>query len=120
MLIRQSGVAVFCAALLVIMTASPALADARSEAQKQVAFGIKVAQDNLWREAIARFKNATALDPSYAEAWNDLAIAYEQDGDLGSARDAYERALKLDPKNEYIKQNAELFREIAERANRQK
>ena len=35
------------------------------------------------------------------------------------AREAYERAVKLDPNNQYIQQNYELFREIHDRANRQ-
>jgi Tfp pilus assembly protein PilF len=41
-------------------------------------------------------------------------------GDLPEARSAYERALKIDPDNQYIKQNYELFREINDRANRQR
>jgi Flp pilus assembly protein TadD len=112
--------AALLAFVLLLSSAVPALAQkSRSEAEKQVKFGINVAQYNLWREAITRFERAADIDPTYAAAYNNLAIAYEHQGDLNNARKAYEKALKLDPDNQYIKQNYELFREINDRANRQ-
>jgi Tfp pilus assembly protein PilF len=106
-------------ALLVVLaalgSAAPARADARSDAKSQVAFGISVAQRGLWREAIYRWEKAVELDPSYAAAFNDLAIAYEHEGQLDKARKAYEKALELDPNNAEIKQNFELFKEINDR-----
>lgn len=97
----------------------PALAaDARSRAREQVDFGIAVAQKGLWKEAIYRWERATEIDPTYAAAFNNLAIAYEHEGLFDKARDAYEKALKLDPKNQFIKQNYEFFREINDRASR--
>ena len=109
------------AAALFLLASVPALAqNAREEAEKQLKFGIDVAQFNLWREAISRFERAADIDPTYAAAHNNLAIAYEQKGDLENAKKAYERALKLDPDNQYIRQNYELFREIHDRASRQK
>jgi Tfp pilus assembly protein PilF len=107
------------AALLFTLSASTVAADTRGEAEEQLKFGIKLAQNNLWREATFWFKKATALDMSYAAAWNNLAIAYERQGDLESARDAYDKALTLDRDNQYIKQNYELFKEINDRATRQ-
>ena len=104
---------------LLALAASPAWADARDDAKKQVEFGIAVAQKGLWREAIYRWERATQLDPSYAAALNNLAIAYEHEGELAKARGAYEKALELEPGNALIKQNYELFREINDRANRQ-
>ena len=71
------------------LSASPAIADARSDAKSQVAFGINVAQRGLWREAIYRWEKAVELDPTYAAAFNDLAIAYEHEGQLDKARKAY-------------------------------
>jgi len=112
--------AALLAFVLLLSSAVPALAQkGRSEAEKQVKFGINVAQYNLWREAITRFERAADIDPTYAAAYNNLAIAYEHQGDLPNARKAYEKALKLEPDNQYIKQNYELFREINDRANRQ-
>lgn len=93
-------------------------ADARSDAKAQVRFGIRVAQQGLWQEALYRWKRATEIDPTYAEAFNNLAVAYENQGQLDEARDAYERALELAPGNAMIQQNYDLFNEIRERANR--
>ena len=111
--------ALMCA-LLVVATASPLFADARREAQEQVEFGINVAQRGLWREAIYRWEKAVAIDPSYAAAYNDLAIAYEHEGQLDKARTAYEKALELEPNNSQIRQNYELFREINDRTSQGK
>ena len=103
---------------LLLTAASPLAADARSDAKKQVEFGISVAQKGLWREAIYRWERATEIDPTYAAAHNNLAIAYEHEGELDKARASYERALKLEPTNSYIKQNYELFKEINDRTTR--
>jgi type IV pilus assembly protein PilF len=105
---------VACAATV---SASPSFADARSDAKSQVEFGINVAQRGLWREAIYRWEKATELDPSYAAAYNDLAIAYEHEGQLDKARKAYEKALELDPNNSQVRQNYELFKEINDRTS---
>jgi Tfp pilus assembly protein PilF len=95
--------------------ASPAFADARSEAKSHVEFGIDVAQRGLWREAIYRWERAIEIDPTYAAALNNLAVAYEHEGQLDKARTAYERALELEPNNSQIRQNFELFKEINDR-----
>ena len=105
-------------ALLVGLAVAPLAADARDEAKKQVEFGIRVAQRSLWREAIFWWERATKSDPTYAAAHNNLAIAYEHEGDLPKARQAYEKALELEPNNAMIKQNYELFKEINDRTTR--
>jgi Tfp pilus assembly protein PilF len=88
-------------------------------ARAQVEFGIKVAQQGLWREAVYRWERAVELDPGYAAAYNNLAIAYEAQGNAVKAKDAYEKALSLSPKNSFIRQNFDLFKEINERASSQ-
>ena len=107
------------AALLLTAAVTPAAADAREDAKKQVEFGISVAQRGLWREAIMRWERAAKIDPTYAAAYNNLGIGYEHEGDLDKARAAYEKALELDPDNQLIKQNYELFKEINDRTSRQ-
>jgi Tfp pilus assembly protein PilF len=104
-------------AVSLVVSASPAFADARSDAKSQVDFGISVAQRGLWREAIYRWEKAVEIDPTYAAAFNDLAIAYEHEGQLDKARKAYDKALKLDPNNTQIRQNYELFKEINDRTS---
>ena len=62
-----------------------------------------------------RWERATELDPGYAAAWNNLGIAHEHQGAFDEARDAYEKALDLEPDNTFIQQNYDLFREITDR-----
>jgi Flp pilus assembly protein TadD len=107
-------------AVLVAVSAGLSVADERSDARTQVAFGIAVAQQGLWREAIYRWERAVQLDPKYAAAHNNLAVAYEHQGMLDKARVAYERALELEPNNTLIRQNYEMFREIHDRTTQRK
>jgi Flp pilus assembly protein TadD len=109
----------FFLVLLSPVAVAPLAADARDDAKKQIEFGIAVAQRGLWREAIYRWERAAQIDPTYAAAHNNLAIAYEHEGDLEKARAAYEKAIELEPNNTYIKQNYELFKEINDRATRE-
>jgi Tfp pilus assembly protein PilF len=100
--------------------AAPVWAQDRGAAKSQVEFGIKVAQSGLWKEARYRWEKAVELDPTYAQAWNNLAIAYEHEGRFEDARKAYERAIELDPKNLLIRQNYDLFKEINDRTQRRR
>ena len=100
------------------LAAVPLAADARSDAKKHVEFGVTVAQKGLWREAILQWERAAQIDPTYAAAQNNLAIAYEHEGELDKARAAYEKAMAIEPNNSYIKQNYELFKEINDRTTR--
>lgn len=106
-------------ALLVGLSA-PAYADRRDDAKAQVAFGIEVAQKGLWKEATHRWLTAVKIDPTYAAAWNNLGIGYEQLGQFAEARDAYEKASDLEPNNTFIRNNYDLFREIYDRQNRRR
>src|SRR5687767_11935731 len=105
-------------AFLLTLSVAPLAADARSDAKKQVEFGIAVSQRGLWREAIYRWERATQIDPSYAAAYNNLAVAYEHEGQLDKARAAYEKALEIEPNNVLIKQNFDLFKEINDRTKK--
>jgi Tfp pilus assembly protein PilF len=107
-------------ALCLAFASASAAADQRGDAQKQVEFGIQVAQKGLWREAIYRWERAVEIDPTYAAALNNLAVAYEHEGQLDKARKAYERALEIEPNNLQIRQNYELFKEINDRTGADK
>lgn len=106
------------AASVVALLAVPSFADDRSDAKAQVEFGIKVAQRGLWREAIYRWERAVKVDPNYAAGYNNLAVAYEHEGQFEKARKAYEKATELEPNNAMIRQNYDLFKEINDRTNR--
>lgn len=103
--------------LLLTALTGVAYADVRSDAKSQVEFGISVAQRGLWKEAIYRWERASQIDPTYVAAFNNLAVAYEREGLLEKAAEAYERALKLEPNNALVRQNFELFKEIHDRTN---
>ena len=110
----------FVLTVTLLTVAAPAFADARQDAKAQVEFGIKAAQNELWKEATYRWEKATQLDPEYAEAWNNLAIGYEYQGRFDDAEAAYQRALKLDSKSALIRQNYDLFKEIHDRTKRRR
>ena len=110
--------AILTVAALILLVAPVAVrADDRDEARAQVEFGIEVAMRGLWNEAIFRWERALPLDPTYAEAWNTLAIAFENQGRLEDALEAYETALDLDPQNIQIETNYDLFLEVSDRVN---
>jgi len=48
-------------------------------------------------EAIAGYREALALDPALAIAWNGLAMALAQQGDLDGAIEAGRRLVELEP-----------------------
>ena len=108
-------VILFVAALLVAFIPCTADADSREDATAQVEFGISVARAGLWDEATYRWERAVEIDRTYAAAWNNLGIAYEQQGRFEEALEAYENALDLEPDNLNIQQNYDLFREIHDR-----
>lgn len=107
----------FLAVGLAMAMAAPVLADQRADAKAQVEFGIELAQQKLWKDATIRFQRAVQIDGTYAEAWNNLAIGYEQLGRLEDAREAYDKALSLAPTNQFMRDNYEGFREIYDRQN---
>jgi type IV pilus assembly protein PilF len=106
------------ALVLAVLGGIVAPAAQRDEAKEQVEFGIQVAQRGLWREAIYRWERATQLDPTYAAAFNNLAVAYEHEGQPDKARGAYEKAVALDPENAMIRQNFDLFKELNDRSKK--
>jgi Tfp pilus assembly protein PilF len=78
-------------------------------------FGVNMARMNLWREAMFRFKKAVQVNPQDPMAHNNLAVAYEANGDFEAARREYLEALRLDRSNDYIKKNYSRFSEFLAR-----
>ncbi|HEY7409481.1 MAG TPA: tetratricopeptide repeat protein [Vicinamibacteria bacterium] len=95
-------------------------ADLHASSGQELSFGIEAARRGLWNEARFRFEKAVALSPEDTEALNNLAVAYEQQGDFEKARATYDKALRLDPGNLYVQQNYDLFREADDKRNRKK
>ncbi|MGB8170711.1 MAG: tetratricopeptide repeat protein [Chthoniobacteraceae bacterium] len=46
-------------------------------------------------EAIAAFEEAVRLDPTFTDAWENLAVLYEKTGDPKKALDAFKKAKTL-------------------------
>jgi tetratricopeptide (TPR) repeat protein len=86
---------------------------ARPAAQEN--FGVQMARMNLWREAMFRFQRAVEINPGDAMAHNNLAVAYEANGDFEKARREYLEALKLDRNNSYIQKNYSRYVEFLSR-----
>lgn len=78
----------------------------------QLRFGVEMAQRGLWREAAFRFEQARDLEIGNAAVWNNLAVAYEALGRFEDARQAYQRALELDPSNRALRRNYTRFIEF--------
>ena len=94
--------------LLLVLLPSPAplAADKGSE---QMEFGVRAAKKGLWREAQFRWEKALKLSPGNPRILNNLAVAYETDGNFQKADELYREALRLAPNDSDIKQNYDLF-----------
>ena len=94
-------------------------ADARSEAKAQVDFGIKVAQNGLWKEATYRWEKAVEIDPDLRGGLEQpRRSATSTQGSFDEARKAYEKARRARSEEPVIRQNYDLFKEINDRAKR--
>jgi tetratricopeptide (TPR) repeat protein len=80
----------------------------------EINFGIQAAQKDLWEEASFHWQKAALSNPHSAAAHNNLGVAYERKGLWEEAKKEYELALKLSPKNSYIKANYNNFKKIYE------
>lgn len=78
-------------------------------------FGVNMARMNLWREAMFRFKRAVEINPGNAMAHNNLAVAYEANGDFENAAKEYREAMRLDKTNQYIQKNYSRYVEFTSR-----
>ena len=59
--------------------------------------GVIYRQSGKVNESVAELEQATKLSPRQPLYLNQLGIAYRQQGQFAKARDAYQRALALDP-----------------------
>jgi tetratricopeptide (TPR) repeat protein len=57
--------------------------------------GVRLAQSGQLPAAIAQFRAALHLDPSYVEAWYHLGLAYNQARNTDDAMAAFEEALRI-------------------------
>lgn len=67
------------------------------EARRYRAEGYQHQLRGEFDEAMTFYQKATELDPTYAAAFNDLAVMYEEKGWMDRAEAGYLRALELEP-----------------------
>lgn len=97
------------AALVVVSCGS---ADLSGGAERQLGFGVSMAQRGLWSEALFRFERAHQMNPNSFRVLNNLAVAYEANGRFDEALATYRRALALDPADRNLRRNYARFVEF--------
>jgi len=70
----------------------PDKSDLVTDAFSRAQFCMKTGAD---AEAIAAFREVVKLDPSFGDAWQNLAALYERQGDEQSAMEAFRNSKKL-------------------------
>jgi hypothetical protein len=99
----------------VVVVAGGCSSGGTQSAETQEKFGVRMARMNLWREALFRFQRAVEMNPADALAHNNLAVAYEANGDFDKALREYREAIRLDKSNQYIQKNYSRFVEFTAR-----
>lgn len=74
----------------------------RRQGSKQA---IALAMESRWGEAVAANKNLIESFPTDVDAYNRLGKAYMELGEYSQSREAYSRAIELDPYNDIAKKN---------------
>lgn len=121
---RRRGIRslVLCLALASVGALSGCSANAVAHGpEDQLRFGVRMAQEGLWSEALFRFEKAHSLDPGNARVLNNVAVALEAAGRYDEALETYRKALELEPGNRDLQGNYarfvdfyESFRPLAE------
>lgn len=68
------------------------------DAGKTYTKGVRALNDGKWEAAQHEFEKAAQLYPDYAQAWKDLGESFLRQGKKAEAEDAFQHALKADPK----------------------
>jgi superkiller protein 3 len=79
--------------------------DATGEIELYNKRGISLGKEGRIDEAIALFKKAVEIDPSYAESYNNLGYAYYLKGDKAQAEAYFRKTLEMDPANKKASHN---------------
>ena len=83
----------------------------RRERSKQA---IALAMQSRWREAVTANKSIIENFPNDADAYNRLGKAYMELGEYLPAREAYNRAIEIDPYNTIAKKNLDRLSRLGE------
>ncbi len=83
----------------------------RRQGSKQA---IALAMQGRWKEAVAVNKSLIESFPNDVDAYNRLGRAYMKLGEYSQAREAYKRAIELDPYNTIAKKNLHRLSHLGE------
>jgi len=72
---------------------------------KRAEEAVRLAMASRWQEAIDANKAIIALFPAEADAHNRLGKALTETGKIKEAREAYQRALEIEPSNSIARKN---------------
>jgi Tfp pilus assembly protein PilF len=108
---------ILATSLILLSSCRSAAADSES-ADTQKRFGVRMAKMDLWREAMFRFQRAVQINPNDAMSHNNLAVAYEANGDFDAALKEYREAMRLDRSNQYIQKNYSRLVEFQQRGKK--
>ncbi len=89
--------------------------DSPEWAKRQNELATQAARRGFWEEATYRWMAILLYYPNWAHIWNNLAIAMEAQGEWRLAEKYYQRAIKLDPRNQDIRANFLRFRALKRR-----
>jgi Flp pilus assembly protein TadD len=78
-------------------------------AEQQLEFGVQMAREGLWQEALFRFERANRMRPGDPKILNNMAVALEANGRFQEALDVYREALRISPANQELKENYARF-----------
>ena len=68
--------------------------------EAQLALGVDAYEGGDLDEAVKRLKGAAGLDAAYQAAYYQLGLVYKEQGDNAGAREAWQRAARIDPKSD--------------------
>jgi hypothetical protein len=89
---------------------------ARARRQQQTKQAIDFAMQSRWDDAIAANRALIASFPDEPDAYNRLGKALTETGKIKEAREAYQRALELEPSNSIAKKNLERLSQMKAKA----
>lgn len=110
----RAAVSVLLVASAVALAGCAGTGVAAHGAEEQLRFGVSMAQQGLWSEALFRFEKARQLDPGNPKVLNNIAVALEAAGRYDDALEAYREALGASPGNRDLQANYARFLDFYE------